>query len=79
MDKRDSVIHPCDVLTIPVFATYRAVKGIAANKGMFGESDLIVLRYVEDDGKQKQAVVPRPERWEYSRNYWDTDANKWVI
>lgn len=79
MDKRDETIHPCDVLRIPVFATYRAYKGIVVNKSMFAESNVIVLQYVEDEGNTRRMFVKQPVHWELGKNYWDTDRNGWLI
>lgn len=78
-DVRDTIMKPCDELRIPVYATYRSVRGIVANKAMFFKTDIVVLRYVEDDSKSKDIIVIRPQNFEGCKNYWDTDEKKWVI
>ena len=79
MDKRDAIIAPCDLLQIPVFGTYRAARGVVVSKAMFWQHDYIVVRYVEDTGYNKDILLCRPPLFEDCKNYWDTDAKKWVI
>lgn len=79
MDVRDAIIKPCDMVQIPVYATYRGAMGIVATKAMFYLSDAVILRYVEDTGKNKNVYVSRPACFEDGKNYWNTDERKWVI
>lgn len=79
MDARDGILKPCDVLQIPVYATYRSARGIVATKAMFYRTDYIVLRYVDGSGYNKDILVIRPTVFEMGKNYWDTDERKWMV
>lgn len=70
-------ITPCDRISIPVYATYAAEKGIRAEKEMFAESDVIVLRWFDDDRQMQQIFALRPHAWRDGRNYFDPDTRKW--
>lgn len=72
-------LTPCDFITFPVYATYRAVRGIVAYKMMFAKSQIIVLKYVEDDGKEQLIFTGKPSVFMNGVNYYDTDLKKWVI
>lgn len=79
MDKRDRIISPVDLMQVPVYGTYRSARGIVATKAMFYQHDYVILRYVEDSGYNKDILVIRPPMFEMGKNYWDTEAKKWVI
>ncbi len=71
-------ITPCDRISIPVYATYAAEKGIRAEKEMFAEAHLIVLRYVGDDGKSHDILVTVPAVFCDGMNYYDADTKEWA-
>ena len=69
-------LTPCDYVQIPVFATYSGEKGIRADKEMFADYAVIVLRWA-DAGRMRQTLVFRPRKWYDSKNYFDTNERKW--
>lgn len=71
-------ITPCDIVQIPVYFTRRTVNGIAADKQMFRTSGIVILRYVEDDGRNRDILVSAPGVYHDGLNYWDTDARRWL-
>lgn len=68
--------HPCDYVRIPVYATYKSEKGIRADKEMFAEFGVIVLRW-QDTDRQRQTLVFRPRKWYDSKNYYIMSERKW--
>ena len=54
------------------------VEGIAAEKKMFAESGIVILRYVEDDGKDHDIIVSAPRCFREENNYYNTDDGKWI-
>lgn len=64
---------PCDYIKFPVFRTYRSAQGIVVCKPMFAESNAIVLKFVEDDGKERMVFAKKPRKWIDGANYYDTD------
>lgn len=69
-------ITPCDRIMIPVFLTYCGEDGVRADKEMFAEAHLIVLRwYVGMQMHQRLAVIP--PAWRDGKNYFDPDTRKW--
>ena len=71
-------IEPCDILQIPVYASYRTDCGIAADKLMFRNSGIIILRYVGDDGKSHDILVTVPAVFCDGMNYYDADTKEWA-
>ena len=69
-------INPCDWVQIPVFATYSGEKGVRADREMFAEFSVIVLRWAEA-GRMRQTLVFRPYRWYDGKNYYDESEGKW--
>lgn len=71
-------LTPCDMVQVPVFFTRRTVEGIAAEKNMFDESVIVILRYVEDDGKDHDIIVSSPGCFHGEKNYYNTDEGTWI-
>lgn len=71
-------IEPCDILQIPVYASYRTDCGIAADKLMFRDFGIIILRYVGDDGKSHDIFVTMPTVFCDGMNYYNPDTRKWA-
>lgn len=78
MNRRMS-IKPCDAIVVPIFATYRSADGIAVDKQMFSEAVIIILKYVEDDGKEHMIFVMRPQVFRDGVNYYNTDTREWTV
>lgn len=74
----DQTIKPCDALEVPVYFTRRTIHGIAADKQMFREHSIVILRYVEDDGKDRDILVLKPTEYHDGVNFWNTDEGKWI-
>lgn len=70
-------ITPCDRIMIPVYLTYRGTDGLRSDKEMFAESNVIVLRWFDDDRQMQQIFALRPHAWRDGRNYFDPDTRKW--
>lgn len=73
MDK----ITPCDRIMIPVYLTYRGDSGLRADKEMFDEHPVIVLRWYTDNGQMHQRIACKPAAWRDNKNYLDPDTRKW--
>jgi hypothetical protein len=78
MNERVS-LTPCEYLMFPIFRTYRSANGIVAYKPMFSESPVIVLKFVEDDGKERMVFAKKPRKWIGGENYYDPDAKDWKV
>lgn len=70
---------PIDYLRIPVYSTYLTSDGVEANEDMFRESGIIVLHFTEDDGKQRDIFVAKPDTFTDGKNYFDTKTNGWSV
>lgn len=69
-------INPCDYVQIPVFSTYSGEKGVRADREMFADHAVIVLRWA-DAGRMRQTLVFRPRHWYGDKNYYDVTERKW--
>ncbi len=69
-------ITPCDYIRIPVYATYKSEKGIRADRGMFADCGVIVLRW-QDTDRQRQTLVFRPFKWYDGKNYFLLGERRW--
>lgn len=69
-------ITPCDYIRIPVFATYKSEKGIRADREMFADFGVIVLRW-QDTDRQRQTLVFRPRKWYDGKNYYLPGERRW--
>lgn len=69
-------VSPCDRIMVPVFLTYRGTDGLRADKEMFAEHRVIVLRWYADDGMHQRIVV-KPTAWRDGKNYFEPDTRKW--
>lgn len=71
---------PIDYLRIPVYSTFLTSNGVEADGDMFKESGIIVLHFTEDDGKQRDIFVTKPDTFNNdSKNYFDTKTNRWSV
>jgi hypothetical protein len=78
MDSRAN-ITPCEYLIFPIFSTYRSAKGIVAYKPMFSESPVIVLKFMEDDGKERMVFAKKPRKWIDDVNYYNIEGKDWKV
>ena len=69
-------ITPCDRISIPVYLTYCNENGVRADKEMFSEHRVIVLRW-HDGRRDRQRLVSCPKAWRDEKNYFDPDTRKW--
>jgi hypothetical protein len=72
-------IKPCDSIIVPIFQTYRSTNGIVCDRMMFAEAVLIILKYVEDDGKEHMIFVMRPQVFRNGVNFYNTDTREWAV
>lgn len=70
-------ITPCDRIMIPVYLTYRGDSGLRADKEMFDEHPVIVLRWYTDNGQMHQRIACKPAAWRDNKNYFDPDLRRW--
>ena len=78
MNQRMS-FKPVDNIIVPIFQTYRSADGIVCDRMMFAEAMLIILKYVEDDGKDHMIFVMEPQKWINGTNYYNTDTREWTV
>ena len=70
---------PIDYLRIPVYSTYLTSDGVEANEDMFRESWIIVLHFMNENGKMRDIFVIKPDTFNDGKNYFNTKTNKWGI
>lgn len=70
-------VSPCDRIMVPVFLTYCGTDGLRADKEMFAEHRVIVLRWYAEDMQMHQRIVVKPTAWRDGKNYYDPETRKW--
>lgn len=70
---------PIDYLQIPVYSTYLTADGVEADEDMFRESGIIVLHFMNENGKMRDIFVIKPDTFNDGKNYFNTKTNVWSV
>lgn len=71
--------RPVDYLRIPIYSTYLSSAGVRAERYMFDNHNIVILRFVGSDGKQHDIFVVKPERFDDDKNYYDLKRKDWCV